>query len=176
MYRDLAPEIETKFIKKKHKQAEESDHTIYIFIALLLIAGCVMMLVFSSPLWFVLSGLLALIIAMLSIVGAESAPKVNIKEETLEEKLSIKKRIPFITFLAVLLALMTLASYFLFYGVITIFTSILGAAFSADSIYKIKRDRAHKKGMGISIACFVINIASLVFLAYIFLMYLLSIK
>ena len=170
VYRNLIPVTERKYIKPKYKRATEDGYGIYVFITLLLVGGAVLMLIYSSPLWIVLAGFLALLIGLLSIVGTEPDHKVTDNEETMEEKLSVKKKIPFIAFLSLLLALVTIGSY-LFYPGITIFISILGSAFSADAIYKIKKDRIHKKGMGIAITSFVINMVSLAFLAYALLMY-----
>ena len=155
------------------ERENDGSNSAYVFVFLLLLAGFALTFIYSSTLWLALAGMIALIVTLLNISFSGPVPikEIAAKEVEADSPASKKKRIPLLAIMSLLIGVVTLASYFFFYGAFTLFLSMVGAAFSADAIQKIKKDREKKRGMGIAAAGLTLNMLSLFFLVYVLISY-----
>lgn len=168
---DTLPEKSNKQ-NQPHKSKKKNVVRTFIFslVASLLVVGAVLTFLLNAAVWFVLFGLVALVLSLLYSSFSKPFPDIYDTHKFDERKNSTidNRKTPIVCIIGFSLGLLSVASFIFFFGGITIVSSILGSAFSVDAIQKVKNHPEKYDGKGFAIAGFVLNLAVLALIIYLF--------
>ncbi|MBI4932006.1 MAG: hypothetical protein HY841_14705 [Bacteroidetes bacterium] len=162
---------ENKTKNEGHKNIDKHRNTskilVFSFVTALLLTGIFLTFLFDYALFFVLFGLTALVVALIysslrKLPDKDLPPKFDERKDTTKDN----RKTPVVAMIGFSLGLLSCASLIFFFGVITIFSSLIGALFSVDAIQRIKNNKINYDGMGFAVAGFVLNIICMVFILY----------